>query len=321
MWEQVELREVRVFLALAEELHFARTADRLGLTQSRVSQVIRELERKLGGQVLTRTSRRVTLTSIGEELLAEAAPLYAQLSATLQRIETANRGLAGELRLALLIANAGGPNLTEIIQTFERRFPAVEVVLSEMPWPDPFAPLRQGEVDVMATTLPLKYPELVVGPILIREPRVLLVAEGHPLAEREHVCFEDLADYFVAPITDTPKELIDTVFPRLTPSGRPIRRLARRPKSLHEIAALVARGRIVHPTIQSFAAYYGQPGVTQVPIIDMPPMESGLVWRRKAANPRLRAFIRVAREVIAAHRGESTTMRRRKVPDAGAEPA
>jgi DNA-binding transcriptional LysR family regulator len=312
MWEQVELREVRVFLVLAEELHFGRTAEQLGLTQSRVSQVLRELERKLGGQLLSRTSRRVTLTPMGKQLLADAEPLYAQLSTVLERIETANRSLAGELRVALLVANAGGPYLTEIIQTFERRHPETDVVVSEMSFPDPLGPLRRGEVDVLATRLPLEQPDLVVGPVLVREPRILVVAEEHPMAQRDQVSIEDVAAYDVAPITDTPKELIDALVPRRTPSGRPIRRLARRPKTPHELAELVARGRIVHPTVPSFAAYYGRPGIVQIPITDMPPMASGLVWRRKASNPRLRAFIQVTREVMAARRSSPTTGRRRK---------
>ena len=72
MWESVELREIRVFLALAEELHFGRTAQRLGLTQSRVSQTLRQLERKMGGQLVYRTSRRVALTPFGRDFRERA---------------------------------------------------------------------------------------------------------------------------------------------------------------------------------------------------------------------------------------------------------
>ncbi|HEV8206546.1 MAG TPA: LysR family transcriptional regulator, partial [Acidimicrobiia bacterium] len=70
----VELREIKVFLTLAEELHFGRTAERLGLTQSRVSQSLRSLERKLGEQLVRRTSRRVALTTPGERFRAEVGP-------------------------------------------------------------------------------------------------------------------------------------------------------------------------------------------------------------------------------------------------------
>jgi hypothetical protein len=64
------------------------------------------------------------------------------------------------------------------------------------------------------------------------------------------------------------------------------------------VTALIARGKIVHPTVPSFAEYFGQPGVTYVPISDMPPLESGLVWRRGASDPRLREFVRLTRDVI-----------------------
>ena len=74
MHETVELREIRVFLTLAEELHFGRTADRLGLTQSRVSQSLRALERKLGEDLVHRTSRRVALTAPGERFRPRSVP-------------------------------------------------------------------------------------------------------------------------------------------------------------------------------------------------------------------------------------------------------
>ncbi|MGH2805599.1 MAG: LysR family transcriptional regulator, partial [Thermoleophilaceae bacterium] len=76
MWESVELRDIRAFLVLADELHFGRTAERLGLTQSRVSQTIRTLEARLGGPLFERTSRRVRLTALGERLRDAAEPAY-----------------------------------------------------------------------------------------------------------------------------------------------------------------------------------------------------------------------------------------------------
>ena len=298
MWRAVELREIRVFLALAEELHFRRTAERLQLTPSRVSQTLRELEAKLGGELVSRTSRRVALTPLGERFIAEARSPYEELLGVLERTHAANRRLAGPLRLGLLAANSGGPHLTPIVEAFERLNPECELVVSEVFFTDPLGPLRRGEIDLMATRLPIDQPDIVVGPTLASEPMVLAVADDHPLADRERVSIEEIADYPVAPITDSPKELIDAVMPRTTPGGRQIRRLARRPKTPHEVTALIARGRIVHPTVPSFAEYFGQPGINYVPISDVPPLESGLVWRRRASDPRLREFIRLARNVL-----------------------
>jgi DNA-binding transcriptional LysR family regulator len=83
MWQTVDLGEVRVFLTLAEELHFGRTAERLQVTPSRVSQSLRGLEHKLGAQLVHRTSRRVRLTRFGERFLAEVRPPYEQLTGAL----------------------------------------------------------------------------------------------------------------------------------------------------------------------------------------------------------------------------------------------
>ena len=80
MWETIELREIRVFLALAQELHFGRAAEQLGVTQSRVSQSLRELEHKLGQTLVHRTSRRVALTAAGRHFLAEVEPVHERLS-------------------------------------------------------------------------------------------------------------------------------------------------------------------------------------------------------------------------------------------------
>ena len=304
MWESVELREIRVFLTLAEELHFGRSAERLGLTTSRVSQSLRQLEHKLGGQLLHRTSRRVALTPLGERFLADAAPAYEQLAGVLERTHAANGSLEGTLRLGLLYPTAGGPHLNTIIGAFEDCYPRCEVLLTELLLDDPLGPLRRGEVDVIATRLPLARPDLVVGPILTQESRVLQIARHHPLAGRDQVSIDDVADYHVIPLNSFPAETVEAVIPQATPSGKPIRRrrLRRTPRTPYEVQALIARGTVVHPTVGSFAEYYGHPDITHIPIGDMPPSTSGLVWRRHNTDPRLREFVRVTREVLRAGR-------------------
>lgn len=302
MRSAVEFREIQVVFTLAAELHFGRTAQRVGVTPSRVSQILAGLERRLGGELFCRSNRSVALTPLGEQLLTEARSPYEDLLAAFERVHVAARSLDGTLRLGLLSANSGGPYLTAIIEEFERLHPGCEVLVSENFFTDPLGPVRRGEVDVVASRIPIEQSDLTTGLTLAREPMVLAVAHDHPLANRERVSIEDIADYAVAPITDSPKELIDTVMPRQTPSGRPIRRLPRRPKTPHEVTALIARGKIVHPTVPSFAQFYGQPGITYVPVDDMPPLKSGLVWRRRTANPRLREFIRVTRATLAAAR-------------------
>lgn len=300
MWQTVDLRELRLFLTLAEELHFGRTAEKLRLTPSRVSQSLRELEHKLGAQLVHRTSRRVRLTPFGEQFQRDIRPAVEQLDGVLERSNTAARSLAGTLRLGLFSGPAGGTHLVEIIGAFEARHPECSVEVHQLSWDDPFGRLRENDVDLMATWLPLEQPDLVIGPTLTREPRVLAVASGHPLAERDAVDVEELADSPVIRFDNWPKELSEALFPLRTPAGRPIpgRRIPVGERAVFEVAVRVARGELVFPTVASAVSYMGDLDVSVVPITGMPALRSALAWRRPARDPKLREFIRVAREVL-----------------------
>lgn len=299
MWEAIELREVRVFLALAEELHFARTAARLHLTQSRVSQSLRELETKLGVELVHRTSRRVELTAEGARFRDELGAAYGRLAAVLQATEQTGALLEGALRLGLPNAASGGPRLLEIVEDFENENAGCSVEIVTLPFHDRHGPLRRGEVTAMVTRLPLRMHGVVVGPVLAREPRVLAVAPDHPLAGRDRVSLEEVADYEVAGVEIEPKELVEDYIPIASPGGRPIRRSKSRVDSVSDLVMLVARGKIVHPTVGSFMALVPDDRVACVPIDGMPASKLALAWRRRDPDPRLRAFIATAKSVLA----------------------
>lgn len=299
MWETVELRELRVFLTLAEELHFARSAERLGITPSRVSQSLRGLEAKLGGRLLHRTNRTVQLTVLGERLRDEVGPVHEELARILRRTEAASRDLKPTLRVGLFSSLAAGPHFFRIVSAFERRLPECDVE-TEDSFPDLFDALRRGEIDLLATWLPHGQADIVVGPTLVREPRVLAVGQDHPLAHRSEVSLEDLVGHEAIEIAALPKELHDAWIPPTTPSGQRIRRRKLKRVSMNELAYLVAAGKVVHPTLASAAKTWGHPELVFVPITDLPPLRSALVWRRGLANSTAREFIRVAREVLAA---------------------
>ena len=155
MWETAELREIRVFLALAEELHFRRTADRLGLTQSRVSQSLRSLEHKLGVELVHRTSRRVALSPAGERFREEISGAYGELvAALLRQTREVGLGVAGELRLGAHNAAAVGASLLGVIDAFEAANERCAVQVVELSFGDRFDSLRRGEIDLMLTRLP-----------------------------------------------------------------------------------------------------------------------------------------------------------------------
>jgi DNA-binding transcriptional LysR family regulator len=304
MWEAIELRELRVFLTLAEELHFGRTAERLRLTPSRVSQSLRGLEDKLGATLVHRTSRRVSLTSFGERFLAEVAPVNAELAAVLERAHGTARSLEGVLRLGLFSGLVGGPRLVEIVDAFSARHPECRVEIVQVSWDDPLAPLRGGEVELMACWLPLEQPDLVVGPVLTRQPRVAAVAEDHPIAGRAGVSLEELADYAIPRFDGWPRELHEAFFPSTAPSDRPIPsvRIPVGERNLFELTHRVGRREFVFPTVVSADPVMGlgQYDLAYVPITGMAPARSALIWRRGDRDPKRRAFIGIARDVLKA---------------------
>ncbi|MQA73555.1 MAG: LysR family transcriptional regulator [Solirubrobacterales bacterium] len=308
MSEHVELREIRVFLMLCEELHFGRTAERLRISQTRVSQTIQKLEAKIGAPLFERTSRRVALTNDGARLREEVAPVHEEMTEVLRRAQAASR--TPPLRLGLFCDQAS--LIPHIARRFEATHDGQTVEAAEVPVADPFAPLRDGEIDLMASWLPHGQSGLDLGPILSSEPRVLAVSVDHPLALRSEVSLEDVADYRVVRVESPPRELHETWIPSMSPAGRAIRHqhfsdrsLGDRGRMTTELVHLIATGRIVHPTIPSFANVFGHPDIVYIPITDLPPLRGGLLWRRGSTDQRVYEFARVAEEVVGAQSGDA----------------
>jgi DNA-binding transcriptional LysR family regulator len=302
MWQAVELRELRVFLAVAEELHFGRAAERLQINRSRVSQMISALEAKVGGRLFERTSRRVRLTPIGEQLVREVGGPYRGLEDALAHARQAAVGVAGTLRLGMYLPTNVGPHMPAIVRAFTERHPVcdVEFVNTGMERSDVDA-LRGGEVDMLATRLPLEAPGITIGPVLSREPRVLAVAKDDPLADRASISYEDISDRTVTDVQPAfPREMIDAFVPPVTPSGKILKRIANR--SLEDVLIRVALGVQVHPTVPSFFDHLSHPGITSVPIVDLPPSETALVWMTASSSRKTEEFASIASEVLSRYR-------------------
>jgi DNA-binding transcriptional LysR family regulator len=300
MWSTVELREIRVFLTLAEELHFGRTADRLGLTPSRISQTIRMFETRVGGRLFTRSSRRVCITPLGERLQRRMRPAYTGMERAFVETREEATGLSGPVRIGTYSPINFGPRFLEIVRSFVASHPRCHVVTTDTGFArDQFDWLRRDELDVLAMRLPLSRPELTIGPILSRERRMLALASDHPLAARDSVCVDDLAGYTLSEVPTLPRELVDAFSPPITPSGHRLQRAAIH--SVSEAMVRVATGEIIHPTVHSFLAYYQSSGVVGVPIRDLPPSETAFVWLTARENAKIRALAGVAADVMARH--------------------
>lgn len=147
-----------------------------------------------------------------------------------------------------------------------------------------------------AMRLPLHDPHITIGPILSTEPRVVAVATDYPLATRDSVSIEDVADYTVTHVPTLPRELMDAFVPPRTPSGKRLHRAESR--AVAEMPIRVALGEIVHPTVPSFFEHYPHHRVIAVPIRDMPPSQTALVWLSSDRSAKTHAFIAAAADVV-----------------------
>ncbi|MFH8379938.1 LysR family transcriptional regulator [Kitasatospora sp. NPDC018058] len=293
----LERLEIEVFLALTEELHFGRTAERLRLTTGRVSQVVKTLERRIGGQLFERTSRSVRVTAVGRQLAEDLAPVVAALEEALRRAVDASRGVTGELRVAFL-GEWTAPVLLKAVALFGERHPECRVDVREVQLSNSRSSLEDGSIDVLVASYP--FDGMALGPILLTERRALAVPVGHPLAAEASVSLEVLADH---PVVQYPA-VTSIGFkrdrtPDRTPSGRPV---PEGPSggTFSEMLSLVAMGRGVLPVGEHCRQYYPRPDLAYVPIHDAPPIERGLVWRPGNTTGRVREFVRAAAEVAAA---------------------
>jgi DNA-binding transcriptional LysR family regulator len=292
----VDMARAEAFLAVADELHFGRAADRLLVSQPRVSRLVAALEREVGGKLFDRTSRRVALTPLGERFRAGLRPGYQQMQDALAEARAAARGVTGVLRVGCTLTT-GGAALTHLLDVFSLRHPGCEVTLHPIDTWDPYRTLRHGDVDLVVSWLVVDEPDLTVGPPIDQRDRVLAVGRGHRLADKPSVSAEELADESIHELPPTvPTALADAIVPRFTPSGRPIRRVRADLPSLETMIAQVARGRLVHP-VTTGSPPLRRADIVLVPISDLPPIPIGLIWCTAHENARIRAFAAAVAEV------------------------
>jgi DNA-binding transcriptional LysR family regulator len=298
--DHVELRELRIFLVLAEELHFGRTAERLGMAQSAVSQAIRLLERRLGARLFDRSSRRVQLTPAGTDLQKKLTPLIESLGRVLADVRDESHGVAGVLRLGATFTTTLLPPVYLLAKAFQARYPRCVVHLRTVSIEDPYPALRRGEVDVEVNWLAVDEPGLTAGPAIAHYDRVVVVAPDHRLAKRESVSVEELADEtFAEPPGTLPAAIVDAILLPKTPGGRVLRRLAPGDADVPAwtfgtLLAGIGRGEIVQLTMRDQIAFLAN-GLVVVPVHDLPPVPLGLIWRTAAEDAKIRALAEVAR--------------------------
>lgn len=188
----IELRHLRYFIAVAEELHFGRAAQRLHISQPPLSQQIMQLEAETGAQLFNRTNRSVQLTPAGSQFLQDARAILLQVEQATQRAARLHRGEEGELRIGFTSSAAFIGVMSDALYVFRQRWPNVHVQMQEINTRQQLAPLHEGKLDlgVMRNT-PL--PADLHHQLLLREPLCAVVHKAHPLATAGRITLQALA--------------------------------------------------------------------------------------------------------------------------------
>ena len=298
----VELRHLRYFVAVAEELHFGRAAERLHVAQPGLSQQIQALARALGVPLFDRTSRRGELTAAGARLLAEGTRALAQTERALDRARRAGRGEVGRLTVAA-IGSATYDVIPALLREHRRRFPEVELVLREMSTPAQVHALRGGEIDVGFLRLPADTRDLVASTVR-EETMLLMLPESHRLAALAEVPLAALAGEPLILFPASPRpSWADTVIAACREAGFDPR-VAQEAMESATVVSFVAAEVGVALVPQGLRVLV-RPGVVCRPVVPAPITRLAVVRRAGGAVATAEAFLDLVRELWPAARGDA----------------
>ncbi|MHC5262790.1 LysR family transcriptional regulator [Streptomyces sp. UC4497] len=277
----MELRTLRYFVAVAEELHFGRAATRLHMSQPPLSRAIKQLETEVGAALFDRSPAGVTPTAVGVVLLDEARALLERADLVRDRVAAA----AGSAALTVgVLGDSTDPGVTRLAAAHSRAHPRVEVRIRETDLTDPTCGLHAGLVDIALTRGPFDETGLAVRE-LRADPVGALLRDDDPLARRDSLALADLADrrWFVFPPGTDP------AWQAYWSGGRP--REGPVVRTVQECQQAVLWNGTVGMTLLGHRP--GQ-GLTVVPLSDMPPSRVVAAWSDGDTNPLIRSFVQLA---------------------------
>ena len=290
----MELRHLRYFVTVAEELHFGRAALRLSIVQPSLSQQIRQLEDELGFPLLYRTKRYVELTDAGKVFLVEARHVLAQVQEAKRAAQRAYRGEVGRLVIGY-ISSSTYDLLPVMLRVYRERFPAVDVALRELTTPEQLRALEEENIQVGLLRLPISAPLLNVE-VVRREPIVCVLPEQHPLAIHERIEASLLANEpFVLQASQRGAGYYAQLMNLCLASGFSPN-VIQEVTEMHTIVSLVAAGMGVSLVPLSSQNIRSQ-GVVYRELEGTPTLtEMAVAWRRDAHSSLVQNFLSVARE-------------------------
>jgi DNA-binding transcriptional LysR family regulator len=298
--KNIDLRRLRYFVAVAEELHFGRAARRLNLSQPPLSMQIRALEQEIGATLLLRTQRRVELTAPGRVLLDEARQLIARAESAVEHVRRAARGEIGRLAIGF-VSTADYSVLPPLVQRFRARHPQVALTLSELTGDRQLDLLARGVLDLGLAIAPPAAEGLTARPIY-HEPLIAALPQRHRLARARAVAVRELArDGFILFPRVLAPGLHDLVIARCQRAGF-VPQIAQEAVQMQTILGLVAAGLGV-ALVPACMAKLRRPDVAYVRLSGTgPQVETVAVWRADDRSPVLAGLLAHLPRLAAARR-------------------
>lgn len=292
----MDLRHLKYFLAVAEELNIGRAAARLHISQPPLTRQIRALEEELGTELFTRTAKGVELTQAGEMFKEEASNIRMLVEAAIDRVQRAGEGKLGRLDVAIY-GSAIYDIIPKILQEFQRRLPGVHVVLQTMDKNEQIEALRQRRITVGFNRMTTPQPD--IGHELVATEKLFAaLPDGHPLAAQSSISFQSLAGHplIVFPNVGRPN-FIDRVLELCRQHGFD-------PDISQEVGdavtgiALVARGFGITLIPESAAGALKVAGTTFRPFSDAPQavVDLSCLYRASDQSPLLKSILSVVRD-------------------------
>jgi DNA-binding transcriptional LysR family regulator len=291
----MDLRQLRYFVAVAEERHFGRAAQRLHMSQPPLSMQIKALERELGVELLERTSRRVALTDAGRAFLERAETILGAVEEAREVVRGAEQGTQGRLEVGF-ISSATLSLLPPSIRLFRERFGGVELELKELTSGQQIDALYEGGIRVGLVRLPLRAPGIRFEPVL-EERLVVALPTGHALEGLDRVSLETIADL---PLIFFTRQLIPGFHAQMVELFQRVGafpKVAQHAVHLQTIVGLVASG-VGIAILPSSAERISREGVVYR-ALDVPDATSwmGLAWVEGDDSKLVKNFVRTVREV------------------------
>jgi len=297
----IDVRQLQCFLAVSEELHFAKAADRLGVAQSGLSTQIQRLEQDLGVTLLNRNKRKpVSLTDAGHLFHAEAVAALRHIERADQVGRLAARGLAGVIRVGYVASGISSGLLSMMLGEFRKSHEMVRLEVVPMETPRQLEALSDGQIDVGIVRPRRLCPAGVTTKVVQAERLLAVMTESHPLARRRTISAHALTDQsFIVP-QFAEEEGFGSALSDLGKAGGFTPHLEYRVQDFISAICLASAGygvAIVPESMQNFS----QPGVIYKQIADFSlSVELALAYRRREVSPAVRAFVKLGTETFVA---------------------